>query len=99
MSKETFDKIKAGLDDAVAYARGEADDSHYGIHVPPEIDVSRIRKSLGLTQTEFAQRYGFSIARIRDWEQHRSRPDKAARAYLIVIAKEHEAVDRALTAA
>lgn len=99
MSKQAFDKIKAGLEDAIAYARDEADESLYGIHVPPEIDVSRIRKALGLTQSEFAARYGFTLARIRDWEQHRSNPDKAARAYLIVIAKDHEAVDRALHAA
>ncbi|MGL6161049.1 helix-turn-helix domain-containing protein [Microbulbifer sp.] len=99
MSKNAFDKIKAGLEDAIAFAQGEADSDRYKIHVPAEIDVCKIRKALGLTQAEFADRYGFSLARIRDWEQHRSHPDSAARAYLTVIAREHEAVDRALRAA
>jgi putative transcriptional regulator len=36
---------------------------------------------------------------VRDWEQGRSKPDGAVRAYLIVIDREREAVERALTAA
>lgn len=97
MAKTAFDKIKAGLEDAIAFAQGDA--SRAVAHVPPAIDVRAIRKGLGLTQEEFALRYGFSIARIRDWEQGRSRPDGAVRAYLLVIEREHEAVDRALQAA
>jgi putative transcriptional regulator len=99
MSKQAFDKIKAGLEDALAYAKGEADESQYVVHIPPTIDVHGIRKKLGLTQAQFAARYGFSLARVRDWEQGRSQPDGAARAYLIVISQDHEAVDRALHAA
>jgi putative transcriptional regulator len=67
--------------------------------VPAEIDVRAIRKALGLRQAEFAAAYGFSLGRLRDWEQGRSRPDSAARAYLLVIQRDHEAVDRALRAA
>jgi len=33
---------------------------------------------------------------VRDWEQGRSQPDSAARAYLMVIEREPEAVERAL---
>jgi hypothetical protein len=40
-----------------------------------------------------------TAARVRDWEQGRSKPDGAIRAYLIVIDREREAVERALTAA
>ena len=40
--------------------------------------------------------YNLTIARVRDWEQGRSVPDSAARAYLTVIEKEPEAVKRAL---
>jgi len=99
MSKRAFDKIKEGLGEAIGYASGEADSSDFIVHIPPEIDVRAIRKSLRLTQERFALRYGFTLARLRDWEQGRSRPDSAARAYLLVIAREHEAVDRALQAA
>lgn len=97
MSRPAFEKIKAGLDDAIAYAKGDA--SRAVAHIPPSIDVRGIRKQLGLKQSEFAERYGFGLARLRDWEQGRSRPDSASRAYLIVIQRDHEAVDRALEVA
>ena len=32
-------------------------------------DVSAIRQKLGLSQSEFAERFGFSIRTIREWEQ------------------------------
>ena len=92
-----FEKIKAGLEDAIAFAEG---DTERGVvHVPAEIDVRAIRKALGLSQAEFAASYGFGLPRLRDWEQGRSRPDSASRAYLLVIERDHEAVDRALRAA
>ena len=97
MTRTAFDKIKAGLDDAIAFAGG--DEGRAVIHVPAEIDVRSIRKALGMKQAEFAARYGFALARVRDWEQGRTRPDGAVRAYLLVIAREREAVDRALRAA
>ena len=83
--------------EALAFARGEADEAAYGIHFPPEVDIKAIRKRRGLTQAEFASRYQLNLARLRDWEQRRSSPDSAARAYLRVIEKEPEAVDRALS--
>jgi putative transcriptional regulator len=82
--------------EALAIARGEADPATYVLHVPAEIDVKSIRKKQRLTQAQFASRYGLNIARVRDWEQRRSSPDSAARAYLTVIAREPEAVKRAL---
>ncbi|MCT8971188.1 helix-turn-helix domain-containing protein [Microbaculum marinisediminis] len=99
MSKRAFDKIKAGLENAIAISEGKVDPECYRVHVPEEIDVKAIRKQLRLTQQAFSDRYGFSLARLRDWEQGRSRPDSAARAYLKVISQEHEAVERALRAA
>jgi len=51
-----------------------------------------MRQKLGMTQEEFGIRYGLTLARVRDWEQGRSAPDGAARAYLRVIEKEPEAM-------
>jgi putative transcriptional regulator len=97
MTKTAFDKIKAGLDDAIAFAQG--DETRGAISVPETIDVRAVRKSTGLSQEQFAAQYSFGLGRLRDWEQGRSAPDSAARAYLIVIARERAAVDRALRAA
>ena len=61
--------------------------------------VRRIREAAGLSQAEFAARFRINAARLRDWEQGRTMPDSAARAYLEVIANERKAVERALTKA
>jgi len=57
-----------------------------------------LRRALGLTQEQFAARYHIPLGTLRDWEQGRSEPDKPARAYLTVIARDPEAVRRALEA-
>ncbi len=55
-----------------------------------------IRRALGLSQEDFAARYHIPIGTLRDWEQGRVEPDQAARAYLTVIARDPEAVRKAL---
>jgi putative transcriptional regulator len=57
-----------------------------------------LRRALGLTQEEFAERYHIPIGTLRDWEQGRSAPDQPARAYLTVISHDPEGVRRALEA-
>jgi putative transcriptional regulator len=47
MSKKAFDKIKEGLDEAIAVARGEAKPARF--HVPQESDARAIRRRLKLT--------------------------------------------------
>jgi putative transcriptional regulator len=92
-------KLIAAAHEGISIARGEADPTSYRLHVPTKIDVRAMRTKLGMTQESFALRYGLTLARVRDWEQGRSAPDGAIRAYLKVIQKEPEAVERALTAA
>ena len=92
-------RLIQAAEEARAIARGEADPSTYRVHVPADIDVKAIRQGLKLTQAEFASRFGFPLATLRDWEQGKNRPDTSARAYLLVIAREPHAVERALQAA
>ena len=65
-------------------------------HVPENVDVKAIRARLGLSQSRFALRFGFTPAAVRNWEQARRQPDAAARALLTVIDREPNAVERAL---
>jgi putative transcriptional regulator len=88
--------ILRGLERAIAIAEGTADPSQYAVHVPAEIDVRAIRSRLGLTQEQFAIRFGFSVNTLRHWEQGRRAPEGPARAYLLVIDREPEAVQKAL---
>jgi putative transcriptional regulator len=67
------------------------------VHIPSEIDVRRIRQKASMSQNEFAEHFGVSVRTVQDWEQGRRVPGGAARAFLIVIDREPEAVRRALT--
>lgn len=90
MSKKAFDKIAAGLNEALEIARGNAKPSK--LYVPPELDVRAIRRKLNLSQDDFAAEFGFSINQIRDWEQERTRPLGGVRAYLMMIQMNPAAV-------
>jgi putative transcriptional regulator len=94
MSKLGTRIIKAARE-ARAIVRGEITDG-FVVHVPDEVDVGKLRRKLKFSQSEFSQRFGFAIDAVQDWEQHRRRPDRTARVYLTVIAREPEAVSRAL---
>jgi putative transcriptional regulator len=96
VSRTAFEKIKTGLDEAMAYLDDSADRSRYQIHVPARVNVKKIRSRLGLSQESFAQTYGFALSAVRDWEQGRRQPDRSARILLKVVEKEPEAVMRAL---
>lgn len=86
--------ILRGAYEALAYARGER--KGFVAHVPEVSDVKAIRRRLKLTQVEFATRFGFDLKAVQNWEQHRRRPERPARAFLQVIEREPEAVLRAL---
>ncbi len=59
-------------------------------------NVKEIRQKLHLTQEQFAEQFHVPIGTLRDWEQGVTIPDKAARNYLRVIAKNPQAVLEAL---
>ena len=91
------DSILRGLKEATAWARGELELPSHVIHVPDDVDVHAIRRKSGLSQTQFAERYGFNPRTLQEWEQGRARPDSAVRAYLMVIDRNPGAVEAALT--
>jgi putative transcriptional regulator len=59
-------------------------------------DVRALRTRLGLSQEAFAARFGFSVDAIRQYESHRRVPTGPVRTLLRVIAREPDAVTRAL---
>ena len=64
----------------------------------PVASVRRTREALGLSQEDFARRYRFTLGRLRDLEQGRTRPDSAIRAYLRLIEADPDFVERTLSA-
>ena len=89
-------RLVAGLKDALADARGELELPSYGVTAPEHVDVAGLRRRLGLSQVAFARTFGLDVTALHAWEQGRRRPDRAARILLAVIAKEPQAVLRAL---
>ena len=91
------ESLLKGATEALKHAKGEkvGTKSHRFI-VPKHVDVKAIRLKLHLTQKQFANRYGFSIRTLEKWEQGTREPDGAARAYLVVIDRNHKAVESAL---
>lgn len=85
------DENAIGLTDAAAFAGREM---ACGRERSP-IEVKAIRQASGMTQQAFASTYGFTLGALRDWEQGRKRPERAARILLRVIAEAPDAVARA----
>jgi len=82
--------------EALAIAEGKLEPAR--TYIPKAIDVAAIRGGLELSQNEFSARFGLPIGTVRDWEQGRRVPDRAAQVLLSVIAKEPEAVARVIAA-
>ena len=89
-------RLAAAAREAAAYLRGEIDLPSYEITVPEHADVPGLRAKLGLSQARFARAFGLDVATVAAWEQGRRRPDRTARILLAVIAREPDAVRRAL---
>ena len=62
------------------------------------VQLKAVRRKLGLSQSEFARTFALTIGAVRDWEQGRFQPDRAARVLLQVIAHNPDAVKAALRA-
>lgn len=97
MARKAFESIMAGIEDAVAYAKGDKSRGKAHRVRIPTVDVRSARRKLGMSQDRFAQSFGVSAATIRNWEQGRRRPEGPARVLLTVIDREPDAVRRALT--
>lgn len=56
-----------------------------------------LRTRLGLSQAEFAARFGLDDSNIKNWEQQRSEPPRAAQVLLNLIDRDPDAITRILT--
>ena len=86
--KSAFDKIAAGLEDAIAFANGDETRGQVST-----VDVRAVRAATKLTQDAFARTYRFPIGTVRDWEQQRRQPDAGAATLLRMIAVDPKGVE------
>jgi len=101
MSKEELERLKTMTDnDVEASALSDPDNlpctNGELSQFRKAVDVKRIRKSLHMTQQQFAKTFRLSLGSVRDWEQYRSQPDQATKTLLIVIERNPKAVKKAL---
>ena len=92
MSAVGVDLIRS-LNEALAHARGEGPAKTYAVLTPREV-----RKRINLTQAQMAPLLGMSLSGYQKWEQGRRQVSGPAATLLQVIAREPEAVMRALVA-
>lgn len=90
-------ELLESANEALAIAQGTAKPAR--TIMVEAVDVAAIRKRLGLSQDAFAKKFGLSAATLRDWEQGRRQMDRTAQAFLKVIDRAPEAVEKALKAA
>ena len=85
--KSAFDKIAAGLEDAIGYAEGDETRAREAA-----VDVKAIREASRMTQAAFAQTFRLKLGALRDWEQGRRRPDTGSITLLRMIETDPGAV-------
>lgn len=78
-----FEKIKLGLEQTLAYERGEIEARVSRGYVAPlekftAEEIKEIRKSTGLTQWLFAKYMGVSVKTVEAWEAGRNAPNGTA---------------------
>ena len=82
---KAFDRIRDGLEQAIAHAAGKpVDVIMHGTAMP---DVKNIRRKTGLTQEQFASRCHISINTLRHWERGDRQPHGPAVALLQLVER------------
>ena len=95
MKKSSFNGLLKSLGEASEFARGPSSPG-FKVHVPSNVDVAEIRAATGLSQSDFSDQIGVSVATLRNWEQRRRTPEGPARVLLALLAKNPKIVQRLL---
>ena len=79
MNDSIFNKIKLGLEEAIAYEQGTLQAKTRTVSVTPlnsydANEIKQIRNNSGLTQVVFAAFMGVSVKTVEAWESGRNHP-------------------------
>ena len=91
-----WDRLDAMTDEDIARQIATSPDA--APDMAPVIDVRAVRRATGLSQSQFAATYEFSIRTIQEWERGAKRPSGPARTLLRAIKADPEGLKRALAA-
>jgi putative transcriptional regulator len=104
LSAEAMARLKAldALTEADINARAKTDPDNLPMtrrelaRLSAAAAVRDARTAAGMTQADFARAFGFSLGRLRDLEQGRTRPDGAMLNYLRLIRRDPTGVQRSI---
>lgn len=95
-SRGLFDRLKAGLEDGIAFARGNLTLRTSNVpSAPPSLgraEVLQLRTELRMSQGLFARTLNVSIKTVQSWEQGERRPSRAALRLLQILRNQPEVV-------
>jgi len=95
--KNVAEELIEAMREAAAIAEGKVKPARITTFKPSlGLEIRQIRLATGLSRAEFCRRFALDVRALQDWEQGRRRPERAARAYLTVIARKPKAVEEAL---
>ena len=92
---KAYNSIRSGLTEAIAHAQGKA--RGVKVYAPKHVNVVALRRRIGMTQEQFATRFGVSVATLRHWERGDRKPQGPALILLNVIEHNPKAVMQALS--
>ena len=96
--REAYDRIKEGLNEALAFAQGEKTGAIVHTIEVPSVDVAAIRATTGLSQSQFAKSIGVAKGTLLNWEHGRRQPTGPAQVLLAMIARKPSLVRELLAA-
>ena len=93
---EVYDSLMEGLNEALAFSRGEKTNAVVHQIEVPTVDVAAIRASTGLSQGAFARSIGVAKGTLLNWEHGRRHPTGPAQVLLAMLAKKPSLVSELL---
>lgn len=93
-----FDDLKEGLQEAIAFAKGEGPARVTRFEIKPVItytnaEIREIRKNAKMTQAVFALYMGVSVKTVEAWENGRTHPTGPACRLMTILAEGKEQPD------
>lgn len=83
----TEKSLLAGMQEALAYVKGEKTKAKTHEVVLADIDPKKVRQKTKMSQKRFSETFLLPVSNVRNWEQGTRAPDQAARVLLALIEK------------
>lgn len=87
-------KTATALEDVLTYESGQQYRGRVTRVKAGEVNVKVIREGLKLSQEKFAERFGFSLGTLKNWEQGRRVPEESTRILLRLIESQPKLVEK-----